>query len=118
MTSKVCSTCKIEKTLNEFGNRSKVINGSKVMTKKCFCKACDYIKQKTYKEKNKSRLSERDSKYYLENKDHFDKKSKKWRTENKEKISEDKKEYYQKNKEDILEKRKEYYQNIKTEKSL
>lgn len=69
MTSKVCSTCKIEKVLDEFGNRSKVINGSKVMTKKCFCKACDYIKQKAYKEKNKLRLAQRDSEYYLNNKD-------------------------------------------------
>jgi len=85
MTSKVCSTCKIEKTLNEFGNRSKVINGSKVMTKKCFCKACDYIKQKAYKEKNKLRLAERDSEYYLKNKESISSRNSQYVKNNREK---------------------------------
>lgn len=48
MKTKICTICKLEKSLNEFSNDS-----SKSFNKRGYCKACDNIKQKNYRKNNK-----------------------------------------------------------------
>jgi gas vesicle protein len=85
MKTKICSKCKIEKSIDQFykGNDK---SGLYYKCKKC--------KKEDYK------------KYYQENKEEILEQSKKYNQENKEEISEQSKKYYQENKEDY----KKYYQ--------
>ena len=85
MTSKVCPSCKIEKELTEYANRTKLVNEERVAFKSFACKSCELSRQRAYKAKNKERLSVRDAKYISENKDIIAAKRKEYAKNNREK---------------------------------
>lgn len=109
METKVCSKCKIEKNVCEFGKKKTTKDGYQSR-----CRECRKIETREYKEKypnknkekwvkNKDMLSEKYRKWYQKNPEY----SKKWREKNKEKINKDKRERYSINKEKNREKEKE-----------
>jgi hypothetical protein len=69
MASKVCPSCKIEKEPTEYGDRTRLVNGERVGFKAFACKACEYLRQRAYKEKNRERMAIRDAEYNAKNKD-------------------------------------------------
>ena len=103
MKTKICSNCKVEKDVCDFGK--------KITTKDGFqsrCKDCrkieskkDYefniVRHKNYREKNKEKIKEYNKKWFSENPNY----NKEQREKNKEKINEWKREYYKKNKEKL-----------------
>ena len=97
---KVCTKCKIEKELSEFGKRKDSKDGLLSRCKPCF---------KEYYQENKGKIKEKFKKYYQENKE----KSKKYYQEKREYYKEKSKEYYKENKGKIKEKSKKYYQENK-----
>ena len=112
---KVCTKCKIEKELSEFGKRKDSKDGLLSRCKPCF---------KEYYQENKGKIKEKFKKYYQENKEkskkyyqekreYYKEKSKKYYQENKEYYKEKSKENYQENKEYFKEKSKEHYQENK-----
>jgi hypothetical protein len=132
METKICSKCKIEKGLCEFGFRknrkSKYLSWcmlcDKIYMKEYYENNIDKIKKnrknkyinnidkvKEYNENNKERIIVERQKYYEKNKEFFIKKSTDYYNNNTEKIKEKRKEYYNNNTEKIKEKRKEYCEN-------
>ena len=127
---KVCSKCKIEKELGEFG----VVENSKDGHRSS-CKECNKLISKKYREKNKNILNEKYKKWVVSNPEKFKKsyndyrknnpkkiksyyinnrdKILKYRNENFEKILIKKREYYQKNKEILLLENKKYKEKNK-----
>ena len=134
---KVCSTCKIEKQIDEFcvnrykkdgknsicvdcarikqksyyeKNRNKVIDKQKIYVNLNFEKVKNY--QKTYKETNKELLSlkqsERGKIFYIENKEIFKERHHEYYENNKDKMLEKRKEYIDSNIEKVREYRKKY----------
>jgi hypothetical protein len=110
MGKKVCSKCKEEKEVCEFGK--KITNKDGLQSR---CKECRKIETKEYFnkypnrnkeiwEKNKNELSERYKQWSEKNSNYF----KSWRLENKEKINTQRRELYSLNKEKVKEKRKEW----------
>lgn len=91
METKICSKCKEELNICEFGrnNRSKDNLQST-------CKNCDKLKSKLYREKNRE-------KYLLSQKNTYEK--------NKDKFKIVSKEYYNNNRDIIIERNKKYYYN-------
>jgi hypothetical protein len=87
MEKKICSKCKIEKDVCEFGKCSKTICGLKSS-----CKQCHKIEGEIYRKKNPEKMKE-------------------WYKHNSERALLQKKDYYQKNKELILEHRKIWTKN-------
>jgi hypothetical protein len=85
MTSKVCPSCKIEKELTEYNNRTKLVNEQRVAYKSYACSSCEYSRQKAYKEKNKERLAIRDALYNQKNKEIISAKRKIYATNNRDK---------------------------------
>jgi hypothetical protein len=69
MTTKICTKCKIEKTVDDFHNRSGTKNG-----KKPRCKQCSTTERKEHYEKNRKKTLEQNKKYLETNKD----KRRKW----------------------------------------
>jgi hypothetical protein len=138
MITKICTCCKEEKYIYDFGSRKKTKDGLRNE-----CKKCANLQSKLSKEKNKEKVSEREKQYRLnsrdkkaeyykkykeENKEKIDKKNKIYAENNKEKIKESQKKYKEKNKERIkeyrlknkeliLEKSKEYRENNKEKES-
>jgi hypothetical protein len=103
MEKKVCSKCKEEKEVCEFGKRKNSKDGISQECKSCINK---YFKKyfennntkeykKMYREKNKEKIKETDKKYREENKEKINQKLREWRKLNNEKL----KEYYEKSKE-------------------
>lgn len=123
---KICVRCKLEKPINNFGN-----NKNKKDGKSTYCKKCELIRSKEYRENNRDKVNlsskkyrENNQKKYKESIDKYLKKnpnmtskermkkyrqSDEWKIKNKEK----RKKYYQENKEKLREKRKKYYQENK-----
>jgi len=73
MEKKICSKCKIEKDVCEFGKSSKMKNGLQSECKSCaklryeLNREENLIKKKIYSEKNKEKKSEYDKEYRLKN---------------------------------------------------
>jgi hypothetical protein len=77
---KICSLCKIEKTLNEFHNCSKSKNGKKFQ-----CKVCVKENNKKHYLNNREKLLERSNKSYLDNREQKIESHRKWKQKNIEK---------------------------------
>lgn len=99
MCKKVCTNCKEEKSLENFGVNKKSKDGLN-----CRCKECIIILSKEYREKYPERKKESSKKYILRNKEKIKQKAQL----NKDKIKEYKKNYFQKNKKIILEKKQKW----------
>ena len=108
MTSKVCTCCKIEFSLDSYYKRPQAKDG------KCsICKSCMKKKSSDYRKKNIEKVREKNKirckRFYENNKEKLSEYSKEYRRLNKEKISDTHKKYYRENKEKIKAYRKEYY---------
>ncbi len=99
MENKICSKCKIEKELCDFGMNNRYKSG--VSNR---CKQCESERGKKYHIKNKEKKQSYLKEYHIKNKE----KIKEYRINNKEKIQSYKKEYYIKNREKKLSRMTEY----------
>lgn len=108
MESKICSCCKIKKSLDEFYNASKSKDGKTTQ-----CKICIDIKAKSYKEKNIDKIKQFRKDYHQKNRNEFLSKQKKYCEENREKVNKKVKECYSKNKDKYNLQKKEYYEKNK-----
>ena len=100
---KRCSTCKIEKSFEEFSKCKSKTDGCQ-----SHCKVC----VKEYRNQNKEKISEQRKEHYEQNKEKILERNKEYREQNREKIlernKEYSKEYYEQNKEKITKQLKEY----------
>lgn len=77
METKICSKCKIEKSINEFCNNKKKKDNKNIWCKECqseyYKQNSDKIKKqhKKYFKKNKNKIIECNKKYYEQNKEKF-----------------------------------------------
>lgn len=78
MEIKICSKCKQEKPISEFGKNKKRKDGLKV-----YCKECRKKNGSLYYSKNKESINEKHKKHYHKNKESINERHKKWRKENK-----------------------------------
>lgn len=123
---KKCKKCGIDKKIDEFGNDKNKKDGKKI-----YCRECELIRAKEYREKNREKVNNSAKLYrknnpekynntirkYLEKNPHMSSKerSKKYREneEYRKKLSEKQKEYYKNNLEKVREKTKKYYRDNK-----
>ena len=116
METKVCSKCKENKNICEFGKLKSSKDGYRY-----FCKKCRNSIEKTYegdnvlerKKKWRNNNKEKIKNHYQETKQTILDYQKKYREENLGKIKERKKKYYNINKKEILDKNKIYRKNTK-----
>lgn len=101
MTIKICTYCKEEKDISEFGKRKNTKDGLRHE-----CKKCANLQSKISKEKNKDRVSERQREYRIKNKEKIKQQTKLYRENNKEKIKNRNKIYIENNREKVKETRK------------
>lgn len=118
MDTKVCSICKIEKSVDNFHKCKR--NGYRSQ-----CKPCKSEYDKIWRESNKEKDLESKRKwvksnleyfhnYYLENKENISEYNKEYYLKHNEEIIENGKKYYKNNKKFIIERTKVYYNKIKT----
>lgn len=102
METKICSKCKLEKDICEFGIHKKNKDG-----KRYSCKECENSESRKWKENNKHKVLEYSKTYYIRrlelNKIHS--------KNNKEKFLESQKKYYNNNKEKVIKRIVEYQKN-------
>ena len=89
MITKICSKCKLEKTIGDFAKHPQTKDGLQ-----CRCNQCRKIDRKKHYEANKKTIID---------------KSKNYREKNREKLTQYSKEYYNINRENLLNNKKEYY---------
>lgn len=106
--TKICNKCKTEKKLRDFHKRAATPAG--VVPE---CKTCSHIRAKKYRNKNKTKVRERDRNHYKNNTEKIKKRKKIYRENNKEKIANQKKAYLKKNKEAVAKRKKTYYNKNK-----
>lgn len=82
MNTKICSKCKIEKNINDFGKDSSRKNGLSYL-----CKNCLIVKSSNYKKNNAEKIKHSYSEYRKKNKEKMKISRKKYRENNKEKIT-------------------------------
>jgi hypothetical protein len=124
MEKKVCSKCKEEKEVCEFGKRKDSKDGLSRECKSCingyFKKYSQSSNTKEYKKKyretNKEKKKESDKKYREENKEKINQKLREWRKSNKEKLKkyynkskETNKKYLENNRDKVRERRNKYF---------
>ena len=109
--TKICTKCKIEKSLKTFSKDKYTKDGLASA-----CKDCSNKQKKEYYENNKEKIAKKQKEYYEKNKEKSQEyyeqnkeKSQEYRKKNKEKITKKKKKYNKKNKKKI----KERYEIIK-----
>jgi hypothetical protein len=107
-TMKKCSSCKVEKELSEFYRKSSSKDGLN-----CFCKTCDLLKRKQYRESNSELEKERKRDYYHQNAEKIKNKVKLYYANNSEKVKEYQKVYNEMNAQKVSERHKEYYDKNK-----
>jgi hypothetical protein len=83
MKTKICSKCKIEKTISEFYRDTNKKAGIKP-----YCKVCSNLYTSIWKSKNKEKTKDTKKKTYEKNRDYYKKKSNEYYYLNKEKIRE------------------------------
>lgn len=118
---KVCTKCKKEKSLDDFGNRK---NCAGKIIKHSVCRECLKLKAQEYREKNFEKMIQYDKNRYLNYKDDENYKEKKikyykdneeqrkqWSEKNSSKLKEYRKQYYKNNKEKVLKKNREISDN-------
>ena len=116
---KICSTCKLEKPLNDFAKASCNLDGLRGQCKTCIkqwrLNNSERLKEygKKYKEKNKEKIKQQMIQWRLNNKEHikeYEKTHNKiYKEKNKEKLRLKAKEYVIKNKDKVIESRKKHY---------
>jgi hypothetical protein len=107
METKVCSICKNDKGVCEFGKSKSSKDGLLYC-----CKKCNGERGKKYVKENPKKVLEQQKKWRDKNPESVYNRHKKWREENPEKVKEIKKNWLDKN----PEKRKEYRENYKLRK--
>jgi len=103
METKVCSKCKENKKVCEFGNSKSSKDGLLYC-----CKKCNNERGKNYIKENYQKTLEQHRKWTAKNPEWVYNRHKKWREENPEKVKELQEEWYKKNPEKRLEYRKNY----------
>ncbi len=106
MVQKICNSCFIEKSIEEFNKNKKRKDGLQVNCRSC-CKKYKIL----YYLKNKDKILKKSKKYYKNNKEEILKRVKNWSENNIGKTSQYKKKYVEKNKEKINQKMKERKKN-------
>ena len=112
MKTKICSKCKIEKSIIEFHKNK--YSQDKLRSD---CILCRIIESEQYYQKNKNRLLQQTKEYYRTHKEEYKKSIRKYRLINKEKIIKQVKKYQQNHKIEIVEYQK-IYKNINHDKLL
>ena len=107
METKVCSKCKLEKNVCEFGNSKTSDDGLLYC-----CKKCNNERSKIYRNENYQKTLEQQKKWRDKNPEWVYNRHKKWREENNELSNEIRRNWLNKN----PEKRKEYRENYKLRK--
>jgi len=107
METKVCSKCKVEKQVCEFGN-SKLSKDGLLYS----CKKCNNKRSVDYRKNNSEKVLELTRNWTKKNPEWVYNRHKKWREENPEKVKEMRGDWLNKN----PEKRKEYRENYKSRK--
>lgn len=107
MDTKVCSKCKIEKSVCDFGNSKSSKDGLLYC-----CKKCNSERGKKYVKENYQKTLEQHRKWTSKNPEWVYERYKKYRLNNPEKVNERLKTFYKKN----PEKRKQYRENYKPRK--
>lgn len=96
---KVCSKCKEEKDLTEFGKNKSNKDGHQY-----YCNDC----RRAYRENNKDKIKEQRKREYERNKDRYLIQAKAWYENNKDRVRENKRRYRQENKDKIREAQRLY----------
>lgn len=104
---KVCSKCKVEKSLDCFVKRSDTVSGYAGQ-----CKVCVNARKLAWKHGDSNQL-EKEKEYYRKNSDKIKARASKWVEENSERAKERRKQYYAKNRESAILAKKQYYENNK-----
>jgi hypothetical protein len=111
--TKVCSKCKIKKSIEEFSSDSSRKDGH------CYlCKKCQQIQHKIVYEKNKQKFSLRGKEFYKKNKKKIKLKQKIYRQNNKEKEKRRHKKYQKNNKEKLKKYQRDWFKKNKKKKLL
>jgi hypothetical protein len=93
---KICTTCLIEKPLDEFRRKAAGRPGRQAR-----CKSCDKDYRRQYYEANKERTAEQQRDYRENNKEKKSAYDRRFRAEHREELVERSRQYYQDNKEQI-----------------
>ncbi len=88
MVKKICSKCKIEKTIDEFINSKRNKDG-----KACVCRKCNSDRGKVYALNNIDKVKQRTKKWAENNPDKVKEKERRWIKNNPEKIKEKRRNY-------------------------
>lgn len=104
-TTKICTKCKIEKSITEFNKKKDTKDGLKTHCREC----CRYANKQRYQDKTEEILS-KNREYHNKNKEVISAQRKEYRENNTEKIKEEKRLFYQNNKEKISSQKKERYE--------
>jgi len=107
MDKKICSKCKIEKSLNEFYFNTNHNRHS------AQCKICEKENRKIHRLNNIEKYKTKDKEYYDKNKEILNEKNRQRWEKNKNKYSLTAKKWREENREYNLKKQKEYYENNK-----
>lgn len=102
---KVCSKCKVEKPVEEYGkNRAKAdgLRGD--------CKACGRERDRRYYEANREKALEYYRKRREANLEEERERSREWHKANREKVLEQKRKHYEANREKLLERKRKHYE--------
>jgi hypothetical protein len=127
-TTKICTKCNIEKSIEEFNNGKIYKDGKTPSCKLCIkeSKQLHYLKNKTkiktsvkkYSESNKDVIKAKKKEYYINNKIKINDKNKKYNDKNKEELNKKRILWYQNNREIIKLKSKEWLKNNKDKQKL
>lgn len=105
---KVCKKCGEEKEIEFFGKNKSKKDGIDI-----YCKECNILKSKNYKQNHEEYYKEYYKKWIEENKEYKRTKDKEYYTNNKESVRNKVKEYCQKNKEKVSDNSKKYREENK-----
>lgn len=89
---KICTKCKLEKTLESFTKASGQGSGYRPS-----CKECDSAKHREWRERNKDLLKQKNREYYLNNRGHIIAKSIQYQKDNKDRVNKKNKAWIDKN---------------------
>jgi hypothetical protein len=106
MEKKICSKCKVEKSVCEFNSRK---NRKSKYTSQCKLCICETAKK--YRENNSDLIKSRKKDYYDKNREKLNKKVREWYGKNSERTLQQKRDYYQENRELMLERSKLWVKN-------
>jgi hypothetical protein len=106
ISTKICATCKQEKSLSEFGNEIKRIDGKNI-----YCKQCFKVYKVRWLSKNKEKANAATKAWQENNKERARESARKWERNNKDKVKAKRIRMYEKHKE----KRLAYAKQVKLE---